>query len=320
MRRKKVSSPFAVSPLVKLIISIGTLICLTFVLYLYHLPAHDSVNGMFSIENRLVPTNANVSISNPLPVAKSIDNSPLVVPPLVSEIVSPPPEIEIPQKQSISLNEKIKELFEIGKQNPSKLIHILQDDNPFDLPSTVDSFICPTSSEMLISSPNLINHTRAQEFRQGKPGTWLFYQHLRKAGGTGFCDLAQNNLPRQQTPPYFCMIDNRGSLATSPWNNEEYLMSRMERSNYRITANEWDAYYPYMGQWRGAVLATTFRHPVDRWYSQYRFEHLEHRDGSKQDAPRRPFRTWYNNNKGWTMVTPFPLLCSSVLSLDSLAH
>lgn len=80
-------------------------------------------------------------------------------------------------------------------------------------------------------------------------------------------------------------------------------MSRMERINYRITANEWDAYYPYMGKWRGSVLATTFCHPIDRWYSQYRFEHLEHRDGSSLDAPRRPFKTWYNNNKGWTMVS-----------------
>lgn len=31
------------------------------------------------------------------------------------------------------------------------------------------------------------------------------------------------------------------------------------------------------------------RHPVDRWYSQYRFEHVEHRDGSKADKPSIPF-------------------------------
>jgi hypothetical protein len=303
MRRKKVSGSLTVSPLVKLIISIGTLICLTFVLYLYHLPAHNSANGKISTENRLGLTRANISNSNPLPLTKPLDNLPPASPPLVP-VVNSPPVVDVPKEQTISMTDKIKQLFQIGKQNPSKLIQLLQDENPFDLPSTVDSFVCPVSPEMLITVPDLINHTRALEFREGKSGTWLFYQHLRKAGGTGFCDLAQNNLPRQQTPPYFCMIDNRGSLATSPWNNEEYLMSRMERSNYRITANEWDAYYPYMGQWRGAVLATTFRHPVDRWYSQYRFEHLEHRDGSKPDAPRRPFRTWYNNNKGWTMVSP----------------
>jgi hypothetical protein len=211
------------------------------------------------------------------------------------------PQAQAPTEKSIS--ELIKELFEMGQHSPSTLVHTLETANPFSLPSSPDLFVCP-SLAMRVSSPELVNHTRAEEFRAGKPGTWLFYQHLRKAGGTGFCDLAQSNLPRQQTPPYFCMIDNRGSLATAPWNDEEYLMSRMERANYRITANEWDAYYPSMGQWRGAVLATTFRHPVDRWYSQYRFEHLEHRDGSKSDAPRKPFRTWYNNNKGWTMVPP----------------
>lgn len=31
------------------------------------------------------------------------------------------------------------------------------------------------------------------------------------------------------------------------------------------------------------------RHPVDRWYSQYRFEHVEHRDGSRTDQEPTPF-------------------------------
>ena len=51
----------------------------------------------------------------------------------------------------------------------------------------------------------------------------------------------------------------------------------------------------------GAIFATTFRHPIDRWYSQYRFEHLEHRDGSQPGSPRAPMLQWYNNQKGWTM-------------------
>ena len=32
------------------------------------------------------------------------------------------------------------------------------------------------------------------------------------------------------------------------------------------------------------------RHPVDRWYSQYRFEHVEHRDGTKQGSDSLPFQ------------------------------
>lgn len=53
------------------------------------------------------------------------------------------------------------------------------------------------------------------------------------------------------------------------------------------------------------MFATTFRHPIDRWYSQYRFEHLEHRDGSSPGSPRTPMLPWYNNQKGWTMGTNY---------------
>lgn len=41
------------------------------------------------------------------------------------------------------------------------------------------------------------------------------------------------------------------------------------------------------------------RDPTDRWYSQYRFEHLEHRDGSSQNATRMPFDKWYDHS--WNM-------------------
>ena len=49
------------------------------------------------------------------------------------------------------------------------------------------------------------------------------------------------------------------------------------------------------------ILATTIRHPIDRWYSQYRFEHLEHRDGTDGKAPRQTLRQFYDSMKGWTM-------------------
>lgn len=55
-----------------------------------------------------------------------------------------------------------------------------------------------------------------------------------------------------------------------------------------LIANEWDAYYKaFKDAYKGAVFATTMRDPVDRYYSQYRFEHLERRDGSAPGAPRR---------------------------------
>jgi hypothetical protein len=49
---------------------------------------------------------------------------------------------------------------------------------------------------------------------------------------------------------------------------------------------------------QGAVFATTLRDPVDRWYSQYRFEHVEKRDNSQGT---KSFGDWYRENKRWTM-------------------
>ena len=49
-------------------------------------------------------------------------------------------------------------------------------------------FECPTDR---ITLPDQRNHTKSIEYRANKVGTFLFFQHLRKAGGTNFCKLAQ---------------------------------------------------------------------------------------------------------------------------------
>lgn len=100
--------------------------------------------------------------------------------------------------------------------------------------------------------------------------------YLIHQGGTGFCELAKKNLKRGETPPYYCMVDNKGSLATPPWNDEAKVLGaltltssgRPRATPYRVTSNEWDLYEARMGAWAGAVLATTFRHPVDRSVTQ----------------------------------------------------
>jgi hypothetical protein len=48
----------------------------------------------------------------------------------------------------------------------------------------------------------------------------------------------------------------------------------MKSRNHKIAANEWDVFYDMQADIKDVVLATTMRHPIDRWYSQYRFEHL----------------------------------------------
>ena len=65
----------------------------------------------------------------------------------------------------------------------------------------------------------------------------------RKAGGTAFCAAAQQNMKTREVPPYYCMPDNRGSLATPPWSDAEYLLRNIREKGYRIVANEWDAFY-----------------------------------------------------------------------------
>ena len=165
----------------------------------------------------------------------------------------------------------------------------------------LEHFVCPTRTQDKLSDPRLVNTTRLEDFIAGKPGTWIFYQHLRKAGGTGFCQLAKDNLRKGETPPYYCMIDNRGSLATPPWNEPDYTISRLRQHKYRITANEWDVFYQSMLSWPGAIYATTIRDPIDRIYSQYRFEHLEHRDGSSKDQKRSTMKQFYLSQRDWTM-------------------
>lgn len=195
----------------------------------------------------------------------------------------------------------VKQLFELGSRDVEMLISELKNADPLNVTSGPDGFRCPQRPGSRLSDPSLPDKERLAKFVAGEPGTWIFYQHLRKAGGTGFCQLATDNLKRGEVPPYYCMIDNRGSLATPPWNNPQYTVEQMVKHKFRVTSNEWDVFYSSMFDWPGAVFATTIRDPVDRIYSQYRFEHLEHRDGSREGAPRKTAKEFYLSQKGWTM-------------------
>jgi hypothetical protein len=92
-------------------------------------------------------------------------------------------------------------------------------------------------------------------------------------------------MPRRQVPAYYCMPDNRGGMATPPWSERQHLLTQMARKGHKMTANEWDAMPRSHLTLPGAVFATSLRHPLDRWYSQYRFEHLENRDGELTTVP-----------------------------------
>ena len=67
---------------------------------------------------------------------------------------------------------------------------MLDEEDPFGTLHGPENFICPSAVDQLIDYPSIYTQEKVQEFKEGKEGTWVMYQHLRKAGGTGFCDLA----------------------------------------------------------------------------------------------------------------------------------
>lgn len=209
-------------------------------------------------------------------------------------------ELESSSLNSEPIMHEIERLFQLGVNNPHELLQILTTQDVFGTHiENPKDFTCPTSLDQRL--PWNVNMTALENFRLDKPNTFIFYQHLRKAGGTSFCDLATHNLPKSQVPGYYCMPDNRGSLATPPWSDSNFLLSNIQKKDHRIVANEWDVFYKSFLSLDNAIFVTTFRHPIDRWFSQFRFEHLEHRDGSAPDVPRLDFMKWYNSQKDWTM-------------------
>lgn len=136
--------------------------------------------------------------------------------------------VDTASKDSISNNEVpimdvIKNLYNIGSKDPDQLILLLHEDPLHVKVSTTNEFLCPTSPELRLTLPDKIDHSVPDKFRNGDEGTWVLFQHLRKAGGTAFCDLSTKNLGKKAVPPYFCMPDNRGSLAIPPWNDGNFI-------------------------------------------------------------------------------------------------
>ncbi len=207
--------------------------------------------------------------------------------------------VSVPEPQPLNTywQQRIHDLFDLAKKDPAALLRKLDDADPLGVNvEGVQDFACPAPEERL-TQPDLRRMEMSAQFRGGQG--FVFFQHLRKAGGTAFCDLAGRNM-QKHTPAYYCMPDARGTLATPPW-NASWLLDEMEKHSYRIAANEWDAFPRSKFALADAVFATTLRDPTDRWYSQYRFEHVEHRDGTEAGDPITPFKEWYGTQKHGNM-------------------
>jgi hypothetical protein len=105
---------------------------------------------------------------------------------------------------------------------PAEVLRILKDEDPFGVRTfeknlldreskhgrflRVDElrelFPCPTDHR--ITLPDQRNPDKARAFRNGTEPYFLFFQHLRKAGGTNFCSLAEHNLEKKYLPGYYC--------------------------------------------------------------------------------------------------------------------
>ena len=187
---------------------------------------------------------------------------------------------------------------ELAGKPSSKVIQTLENEDPFGVRKFEESlltaesekgafleleeirtlFECPTDR---ITLPDQRNHDPQLAFRNGTSSYFLFFQHLRKAGGTNFCTLAKNNLPKKQVPKYYCMPDmhwnnKRCAGCFSSFTNEQ-IITNMHRDGHRILGNEWDPFDPSRFWDLPAVFATSFRKPLDRALSQFRFECIEDR-------------------------------------------
>jgi hypothetical protein len=140
-------------------------------------------------------------------------------------------------------------------------------------------FSCPVDR---ITLPDMRSAEKAQAFRNGDDGTFIFFQHLRKAGGTHFCTLAKKNLPKKALSSYYCMPDmgwkEHGAGYLHHYSNQD-IIDNMKKSGYRIAGNEWDQFRLGADSFFDlpALFATSFRSPLDRAVSQFRFECLEGR-------------------------------------------
>ena len=154
-------------------------------------------------------------------------------------------------------------------------------------------FSCPSSR---ITLPDQRDLQKARDFRDAKPGTFLFFQHLRKAGGTHFCSLAKANLPKNNVAAYYCMPDmkwsgNKHAGMLHSYNNT-FIMEHMKDEKMRIAGNEWDWFDVEHHFQLPAVLATSFRKPLDRALSQFRFECIEDRGCKIKDI-----HEWWDKRK-----------------------
>ncbi|EGB12907.1 hypothetical protein AURANDRAFT_60941 [Aureococcus anophagefferens] len=172
----------------------------------------------------------------------------------------------------------VDELVALAALPPREALAYL-DADPLDVErvSNATAWTCP-DRRLLSSSPRR-NPSRAAaaNLKAAKPGAFVWFDHLSKAGGTSFCEFARRNLGIKRTPSYYCMPpdpkvpgpDGRVGRWPGP-----QLKGYIERTKHAVVANEWDAFpAPVLERdFRdAAVLMTIIRDPLDRLVSTHKF-------------------------------------------------
>lgn len=67
-----------------------------------------------------------------------------------------------------------------------------------------DRFQCPGTEAERFSLPDLRDHEKEAAFKEGQG--FIYYQHLRKAGGTGFCEMAGRRVKRKFSFFFFSLF------------------------------------------------------------------------------------------------------------------
>ena len=161
---KRYTSFLAVLPSMGYTIIGGCVILSFLIIYLFH--EDDSLNLYSHIRRSNFASSTAMQSNTSLPLQRS----PSISFPVMSPV-------------SASFRSVLDELLLLGIRDGKALVQRLTT-NPFRIPSNPDDFSCPETNQ-LFDYPSVVDASRADSFRNGSDGSWIFYQHLRKAGGTG---------------------------------------------------------------------------------------------------------------------------------------
>lgn len=206
----------------------------------------------------------------PAEAARSLDAAPAAPAAVPHEApLAPPPDFEA----DASL---LDALLDLALLDPAAAVAALARD-PLGVANVSDpgAWRCPRSRVLTRDPLRNPSAAAAAALRDRRPGAFVWFDHLSKAGGTSFCEFARRNLGVKRTPSYYCMPSDGAAIdgRVGRWPSDK-LDAYLDRTRHQVVANEWDPFPagPLDARFRDvAVLATIVRDPLDRLVSTYKF-------------------------------------------------